>query len=222
MKVVHLDNQIKYVGKGVLNGSMCGWLPVKTLTNGQIYIPYALKVNVLKNSSNFQTIEICEGVYKGHIGNCEYEFLGNRNISFFQPECIQSKQIDLKLETAKNELFIETIGKTNNISISENIRKGRFKMVIPHVKDIKKLPIEYFDEKHGGSRFSQTWFQFVPENAPSISATSTFIHFGKYSEGCITFIFEKDKKNGMAWNRLYQKLITARLNDLYLGTLIVE
>ena len=92
-------------------------------------------------------------------------------------------------------------------------------ILIPAFKQSTKVSPDYINEKLGGSRFSETWFQFVPSHDQNMYSSESYIHFGKFSKGCITYLFRSNTKSD--WETLYMKLITSRLDKLSLGTLIV-
>jgi len=74
---------------------------------------------------------------------------------------------------------------------------------------------DYFNESIGGSRFAQTWFRLIPEEG---IPGDVFLHYGSYSEGCLTVINSKDFS---VWNKIYLELMQCRESSMHVASLFV-
>jgi hypothetical protein len=206
-------SKIKFI-KNVIDPIHCGWVDCLSNENEKIVLPYTTKVEHISSSNEFETIRIMEGNYKNKIvdipflsknDDSNYSYLVNKiNITHSIPLILDSSQLIL------GNRIIDVIVEKNAFD------KKQYFVKFP-VKSNRILPKIYFDERHGGSRFSRSWFpiladgEFYPEK---------YLHFGTYSKGCITVKYLSNQNN--LWNDLYFNIVNSRLDDQNLGLLLIK
>ncbi len=208
------DNNILAIGD-VLDRTYSGWL--EGINDEGIVIPlcYSTRVKHIEEVRNAQKILIIEGLHKGKIVIISYKYKDRgAKMSFLTPQIVFHKAT-LKLNKMKKELVIPKVG-TFSVADTRSIQYGKYKLQIPERPITKPLNPEYFDENIGGSRFSQTWFRLIPEKG---NPGEVFLHYGSYSEGCITVL---NNKSFSVWNKIYLYLIKGRVSDVHLATLVVN
>lgn len=99
-------------------------------------------------------------------------------------------------------LQIEDCSREYQVKISPDLTDTPLYVGLPDYPHSAKIPSKYLDEKRGGSKFATTWFPLYDNSG---KFKNQYLHYGKYSEGCITFI---DK--GKFWNELYLLLLKNR------------
>lgn len=208
------NDNIKYLAE-VLDPRNGGWLKVSVQSEGEVLIPYSTRVKVLKKDRNFEIVQILEGYYKGRMAYFPYSSKDGKSVSSRLGEDILLNR-KLDLEISNKTLFLEDAGLNIGVEIDEKrLENGKYLLQFP-IKTLKKLNPEYLNEKSGGSRFAETWFPIAIQNTPFIDC---YLHFGSYSEGCITIKYEKKNGPSEIWNLLYRDIITSRKTGNTLGIL---
>lgn len=193
----------------VLDKSLRGWLPVTDTNNNKLEIFYTTKVKPIGQDQ----FKILEGYYDSRIIKVDYGRIDPRlftsytdSIALKQDQCFIFVEVkNNKLIYKDNEIFYELP------VVANNIQHGTYSILFPYRRHTDKVSLDYLNEHKSGSRFAETWFPF---------RTSKFefqyIHFGKFSNGCVTFI-----GSGEEWSKLYKYIISSRKKSLIHGILSV-
>lgn len=196
---------ISYFLDKVRDGLQLGWLKVKTIDEREIFIPYGIRVEKLSTTPKKESYRILEGIYENIIFNVSFF---KENISYFSP--LQNYQINntkLLLQKTKKRLILDK--KTYSIILNYSIAEGEYNLLIPDYPHIPKLIEIYKDELNGGSKFASMWFKFVSKRETTFQSKS-YLHFGTYSKGCITFPYLK-QEGCSKWTDISMKLAMSRI-----------
>lgn len=185
-----------------------GWLTFAAGGN-QVSIPYLTRVKRIKSTDNFELVEILEGKFANQ--KVEIPFLqktGNDAYSYFTDAEIGFKRLDITINRKKGIL---TLGKNHYVvELSKECENGIYLIGFPIKKRI--LNKSYSDEERGGSRFYDSWFPLVRKDEFNMSR---FLHYGTYSEGCMTVSHHGNK--GKDWSDIFAKLMHSRIDNHYLA-----
>jgi hypothetical protein len=142
---------------------------------------------------------ISEGIYKGQKVFIQKKYLEEYSENF--------ENLELKIDILKKKIYLGKL--ESDVILSQPRRyKNEILVLIPDYPH-EKLPSHYTNEKVGGSKFAETWFNLT-DNISSIVKTDEYFHFGKYSNGCITFPYTKQPQASQ-WNHIYKTLIKNRV-----------
>lgn len=188
-----LDSQIRVIDN-VFFKPDSGWLLARhyEFESGR-YFPAFLKVAFTKHSSTI--FSPLEGKYKGEL------FVSKSSKVFNTPDVMKNEEILLKVIKNKNEMIF------NNHSysvVSSGLSDREMLVGLPDYPHFSKIPSKYLNEAKNGSRFATTWFPLFTTDG---RFCDQYLHFGTYSEGCLTF-----NGSGQEWEFLYFSLLTNRLN----------
>lgn len=204
------NRNIKYIGN-CLDSINRGWVKIK-VNNNNYYLSYGTKVKLIESSTSHELIEILEGNYRHKIAVLEYKLVNNGDkCSFLVGETFRLPSIKI--------IFKESYMQMNDteyltIFDKSKLKSGSYLVKFP-IRTKKKLPLSYFDESKGGSRFCESWFPIMAEGE---LFAQRYIHFGSKSEGCITVV----RNNRIhTWNDIYKVMINSRLDDHNIGTFLV-
>jgi len=189
-----------------------GWLTF--VVNGdQISIPYLTRVKMVESTDNFELVEILEGKFANQ--KVEVPFLqktGNDAYSYFTDTKIDFKRLDITINRRKGIL---TLGKNQYVvELSEKCKNGTYLIGFPIKKRI--INKNYSDEDRGGTRFYDSWFPLIKKDEFNMSR---FLHYGTFSEGCLTVSHLGNK--GKDWSDIFSILMHSRINDDYLAQIKV-
>jgi hypothetical protein len=198
----------------VLDRSHSGWLI--GLTQDEIKTPlcYKTKVIYIGKNINGEIIKVQEGNHIGKILIIPFQYKDKNTYISYLSKDIQFDSTFLKLNRNKRILWINNLGEFA-VKIDSGIPKGKYYLQIPERPVLKKFNPNYFNESLGGSRFAQSWFRLVSEKG---KFKDIFLHYGSYSDGCITVI---NNSKFSVWNKIYLALMKCRLNKKYLTSLVV-
>jgi len=193
-----------YLNK-VRDGYSKGWLKVRLSHNKEVFLPYGLLVEKVDSSNQTETIKILEGPYEGAIA--PIPFLRDREsyFSLFK----KSKNKSIVLETKDKHLLLNK--KVFPVVFDDSIKIGDYFLYLPDYPHNHVATKKYENEAKGGSRFASTWFRLV-KDGDSLFQSSSYLHFGTFSEGCITFPFF-EKIGVSSWNELILALSLSRLKE---------
>ena len=199
----------------VLDSQHAGWLEGKT--SDEIIIPlcYGTAVTLLDEGKKSQTIRVDEGDHEGAILTIPYKYQGSNAIVSFLSKNLIKHKTSLILDTKRKLLNIKNVGSFST-QISPKIKHGDYFLQIPARPIRKTFNKDYFDEKIGGSRFVETWFRLVPKSG---ILEDVFLHYGSYSDGCITVL---NNKKFSVWNKIYLELLKSRFNNLYVASISIQ
>lgn len=187
----------------VRDGYHKGWLKVKLPNSNEVALPYGLLVEKVDYSSQSERIKILEGVYEGTIATAP--FLKDNESYFSISTKPKTEPVILKIRRKQLQLN----EKQFPVVFDDSIKVGNYFLLLPDYPH-KHISIgKYQREAEGGSRFASTWFKFVTDR-DSLFQSSSYLHFGTYSEGCITFPFFK-MSSASSWNELVLALSLLRL-----------
>ncbi|TAL72363.1 MAG: hypothetical protein EPN88_04925 [Bacteroidetes bacterium] len=207
IKIFYVANVIDSLNKG--------WLKATIEEQGEVYIPFSTKVDLLESMNDFEKIYILEGYYKGSTAIIPYMLRhGKSHYSYLNSRMRLRSGPTIRIKGERlffgQYLFKVMIDRTV-------LNKKKYSIKFP-VRTSKILPKDYLDETKGGSRFAETWF---PIQADDDLYPEKYLHLGSISKGCITVEYNpRDRSN--LWNVLYLKLMRSRLNDINLGYLAIE
>jgi len=188
----------------VRDGSQSGWLKVAKTDGGEIFIPYGIHTQKLASGPRGETFRILEGNYEDAI---IYTPFIKEKISYFST--LKNKpaiNTDLLLHMSKKQLEIDK--KIFSVIFDSSLDEGEYSLLIPDYPHQSVSINLYSNESSGGSRFASTWFKFVKKEHSVLQSTS-YLHFGTYSEGCITFPYIKSR-NASDWSNLVLHLSRSR------------
>lgn len=191
-----------------------GWLKVELGSGDEISIPYSTKVNVLKTTNKFEFVEILEGKMAKH--ELAVPFLRKLRCdtySYFTDERVMFSKLNMRVDRKASVLLLDN--KRYRIKLSDDCKNGTYYVGFPIKKKI--INKDYSDELHGGSRFFDTWFPLIRKDEFNISR---FLHYGSYSEGCITV--SHHGSGGKSWSEIFFKIMHSRINNAYLALLEVN
>jgi hypothetical protein len=188
----------------VRDGYNKGWLKIK-LSHKEVFLPYGLLVEKIHSSNQTETIKILEGAYEGAVA--PIPFVRNREsyFSLFK----KPKTESIVLETKSNHLLINK--RVFPVVLDGSIKTGGYFLYLPDYPHNHVATNKYQNEAKGGSRFASTWFRLV-KDMDSLFESSFYLHFGTYSEGCVTFPFFQ-KSGSSSWNELVLALSLLRLKE---------
>lgn len=197
----------KHILDKVRDSSQSGWLKVARTDGGEISIPYGIRAQKLASDSRGETFQILEGIYEGAVINVP---LIKEGVSYFS--ALKNRpiaKINLLLHKSKKRLEID---KQIYLVIFDNsIEEGEYSLLMPDYPHPSVSIKQYSNESEGGSRFACTWFKFVKKESSMFQSTS-YLHFGTYSEGCITFPYTKTKSFS-GWSNLALRLSRSRVKS---------
>lgn len=200
----------------VLDKSSKGWLKVNVRGYGKAYLCYKTKIKIKNNKNEKKQFEVLDGIFRGQ----EISFYNKKDLSCLQPiKKTTSKPSSLYIDLAKSTLTINGLGSFKIVIEKKDIFPGKYEVLIPSNPHFKKTSINYIQEESGGSRFAETWFELLPTFK---KREGQFLHFGIYSEGCITLPFEKKQNAGANWTAIYLKIIGSRIGNSSIGMLTVR
>ncbi|GEM_PF-1474144 len=187
----------------VRDGYHKGWLKVKLSNSNEVALPYGLLVEKVDSSSQGETIKILEGVYEGITATAP--FLKDNESYFSMYTKFKTGPVVLKMRNKQLQLN----EKLFPVVFDDSIKVGNYFLFLPDYPHRHIAIGKYQREAEGGSRFASTWFKFV-KDGDSLFQSSSYLHFGTYSEGCITFPFFK-MSGASSWNELVLALSLLRL-----------
>lgn len=201
---------------GKLNDSISkGWLECE-IDGGRVFLAQFTKVKLISKHKSYELIELLEGRYKSKIAQIPY-YISDKNLklSYLVPSDLRNLPAKLVYFSDKHILEIKGLGKFS--AHMENIFQERevFKIKLPDYPHTEKYSSEYFSENLGGSRFVETWFKLIPEES---FISDSYLHYGTLSKGCLTVVYISGND---IWNKIYFHLMKHRLDNLYIGTLVV-
>lgn len=189
----------------VRDGYSKGWLKVRLSQNKEVFLPYGLLVEKIDFSNQTETVRILEGAYKDAV--VPIPFVRDRESYFSLFE--KSKNESIVLETKSNHLLLSK--KVFPVVFDDSIKAGNYSLYLPDYPHNHVATYKYQNEVKGGSRFASTWFRIV-KDGDSLFQSSSYLHFGTYSEGCITFPFF-EKSGTSSWNKFVLSLSLLRLKE---------
>lgn len=187
---------MKYQLVNINDGFHKGWLKVKFFDQSIKIIPQGLIVFSTQHSDLYL---ISEGIYKGQKAFIHKKYLAKYSEKF--------ENLELKIDIIKKKIYLRTLEYDvilNQLSMFNN----KIMLLIPDYPH-ERIPSYYTNEKLGGSKFAETWFNLSNSNNQFIK-TDKYFHFGNYSNGCITFPYTKQPQ-ASKWNHIYQTLIKNRV-----------
>ena len=212
---VNGDNEVPRIGciSDVLDKKSKGWLKVESTTLGLGYLPYQTKVKVLGTENHKELVTILEGFFKGQEALCPFVSWDDTGDywSFIKTNSTRTRAVKMICDSKNRVLMVNGLTKFSITLDNGELKKGRYLIHIPAYPHFKQSLGKYLDENRGGSRFAETWFKIVPVGGVH---SGQFLHFGKYSQGCLTVLEN--------WTELYSRLISRRLDDVSVGTLLVK
>ncbi len=201
----------------ILDPILRGWIKVLKQNNREVFIYYGTRVELLKTEDFYQVVLVKEGIYKGQEVKIPYKGRSNfHKISYLSELTKSIRPAKLFLDIKKSILYSPDLGKFE-VAIKDDILPGLYYLQLPDYPHSSRIRNEYLDEKRGGSRFSETWFRVISENNKT---DEVYLHFGKYSEGCVTVLYDSKSKDQI-WNKIYLYLINSRLDNTHVGSLEV-
>lgn len=201
----------------ILDPTLRGWIKVLKQNSKEVFICYGTRAELLETKIFYQVILIKEGIYKGQEVRIPYKRRSNSyKISYLSELTKPQGPAELFLDITKSILYSPHLGKFK-VVIKNDIQYGLYYLQLPDYPHSNRIGNEYLDEKRGGSRFSETWFKIIPRNNEE---SEIYLHFGKYSEGCITVLYDSKSKVQM-WNKIYLYLMSLRLDSTNVGILKV-
>lgn len=203
---------MQYCISNVLDKYLKGWLAVQLIDGTDIKLCYNTIIQPEFSGYSSPTFRICEGVFD----SCDAKFKNKDDYYKIKSTKI-NKGAELTLSLRENKLEIRGLGVFTVILGSIPLSLGNYDVMLPAYIHYK-TPKLYLNEEVGGSRFSETWFEL---RSHINTKRGYFLHFGRYSEGCITVPFTKDSNSGFVWNKIYYFLLNARLKYSVLGKLSV-
>jgi len=196
----------------VLDKVARGWLSINIEDFGKSEICYSTKVSAVDFPKRTE-LTILEGVHKNQKANLDNDNMWPGLSRFFNIEgCAK-----LILNRDTSILRIEGFSPIDVIVDKGGINKGKYYLHLPSFQHHKKTPYIYLNETIGGSRFAETWFEFSPVLG---RGHGQFMHFGRFSSGCITVPYRKES-SGIIWTNIFLMLLRARLNETIIGELEV-
>lgn len=189
----------------VRDGYNKGWLKIKLFNNSEAFLPYGLLVEKIDFTNQSEVVKIFEGVYEGAI--VTVPFLKD-NESFFSL-LTKHKTGSIILDTKDKHLVLNE--KVFPVIFDDSIKIGNYFLYSPDFPHKHVATSKYQNEAKGGSRFASTWFKLVKDE-DSLFQSNSYLHFGTYSEGCITFPFW-EKNRASNWNELVLALSLSRLKN---------
>lgn len=193
----------------VLDKSLRGWLPVTDINNNKLEIFYTTKIKPIGKNQ----FEILEGYYKSRIINVDYSRIYPRLFTSYTDKLsLKQEQCFIFVEQKNNRLIYKNNEIFNEIPVvANNIQHGIYSILFPYRRHTDKVSLDYLNEHKSGSRFAETWFPIMKSKFEF-----QYIHFGKYSNGCVTFI-----GSGEEWSKLYKYIISSRKNTNIHGILSI-
>lgn len=207
----------QYYLNRILDYDNKGWLEVIIKNEGFKKLPFSTKLSLIKREEDFETFKILEGNYKNKIAFVPYMVKGNNNSYSYSDKNFVAHRSKILVIKEDQQMYIND--KIYNIIANKQfLSPGKYCIDFP-IFTTKDINSDYLDEQKGGSRFAQTWFPFLSNKDLFIEK---YIHFGSYSEGCITIPFIYGKKESNAWREIYFSLINSRSQNGKLAYLEVE
>lgn len=192
--------------KNVLDSKQKGWLRVQLCGGDFVEIQYLTKVKLEAKHEQYEEVTIMDGYYKSKKAKIPYFSMDkSTNYSFLEKNVLSKKQPEITLATSQNKLFINKI-QTEVVVDSSALTKGKYLINFP-VKSKKILNSSYLDENTGGSRFAETWFPIIKSHD---TFAEKYLHFGLYSEGCITVKYKKQASPSEIWKNICMSLLASR------------
>ncbi|MFA6197600.1 MAG: hypothetical protein WC734_00390 [Patescibacteria group bacterium] len=196
----------------VLDKYYKGWIDVKLIDGTDVKLCYKTIVDNIERSRSKNRFLIREGKYSQN----EAEVLNSFDSRKIKTATFNNAA-QLKLSRHKQLLNIDGVGSLNVILGKIPIPLGCYHILIPTYPH-DKIPKLYLQEELGGSRFAETWFELRSTKSVNFGY---FLHFGKFSEGCVTVPYEKYSQSGIVWNSIYHLLLSSRVKYSVIGTLNV-
>ncbi len=197
---------MRYQLANIGDGFHKGWLKIKFLDRSERLVPQGL---IVTSTDEADIYLLFEGVYKG-----QKAFIQKKYLTGFLEKF---KKLELKIDTSKNKIYLNDL----NFDIILNRLNDFSDEMLVLVPDYphQKIPLDYTLEKVGGSRFAETWFKLI-DNDGLFRSTEKYFHFGKYSNGCVTFPYTRQLQ-ASPWNQIYEILIKNRTMNGVCATMIV-
>lgn len=190
-----------------------GWLKFEE-GGDQILIPYLTRVKKIKTTEDFEVIEVLEGkMAKQELSVPFLHKLGNDTYSYFTDEKIKFTKLHMSVNKKSEILTLND--KHYHIKLSDECKKGTYYIGFPIKKNIKNM--EYPDETRGGSRFFDSWFPLIKKDEFNLSR---FLHYGSYSEGCMTVSHRES--GGKSWSDIFVEIMHSRVGGDYLAQIEVS
>lgn len=209
-----------YIVTNVLDTISKGWVDIEFEDSSKAKICYATKVRLIRRDLKYEYISILEGRYTDMRGKIGYKIPGDKNkLSYLTKNQISRKPTNLILDAKKSLLKIDSVGEFKIVSDKDILAKGRYYIKIPDYPHTDKISKEYLDENQGGSRFSETWFGI---ESKTLNVSDSYLHYGKFSKGCLTVLFKDKKNETKIWNKIYLYLMNSRFNNHLIGKLLVK
>jgi hypothetical protein len=197
----------------VMDRNHRGWLKIKDGPD-TILLPYSTRVSIVNKNINSETIKIEESDRKGQVIKVPFLLKSTHgHYSFFSKKGIRFSRRIIHVKRKDNVFIMD--GKRYAIEISDNCKDGTYFLKFP----IRKFNTKgiYLDETKGGSRFADTWFPLVSRDTLD---QSRFLHYGTYSEGCITV--KHIINMGSVWSDIFSQVMLSRIDDIYLAEIDVK
>jgi hypothetical protein len=208
---------MKYYLDNISDGYHKGWLEVNLINGENIELPFGVLLERISTARKHELARVLEGNYKNSIVQLPYNKLGNTNTSFLSEVTTNCKKLSVVLDISSKELIINEL-KYSVIFDPNYLISDNYDILTPDFRHSSKSRTEYIDEKRGGSRFAESWFKLI-SSSDNIN-NSMYLHYGKYSNGCITFSHDQ---GGNSWSKIvssfsrsrYSPGIIAKLNIKY-------
>lgn len=204
-------NMTKYYLDKVRDGSQKGWLKVSLIDNREIIIPYGIIVEQLGSDERVATYKVLEGIYHNAL-----ILVPKSNYSLFSP------YLELPTFTVEINLLAKQLRVNNKnypVIVDNLFRPGAYNIHLPDYPHKETFIRKYQNEASGGSRFASTWFKLVSQEE-TLFNSSTYFHFGTYSQGCITFPY-RQKLGRSYWNDIVMSLSRTRIKNSVCCQLII-
>lgn len=190
---------MKYQLTNTNDGFHKGWLTINLLDQSKILVPQGLVVSSIDDSGDTNIYLLSEGMYKGQKSYIQKKYLKEFTEKFEELEIIIHKN--------ESKMYLKDFEFDVVLSDGSEIKNNLLVLVpdFPH----KKIPYLYTNEKKSGSKFAETWFNLMIDDG-MLRRTNNYFHFGKFSNGCITFV-HKDQAQASQWNIVYDLLVKNRI-----------
>jgi len=193
-----------------------GWLKVNLFNGVNIELPFGISLERIACSPYYELARVIEGNYKNCIVQLPYNKLGNSKTSFLMPLRTQGELLSVILDLSSKKLFINE----SNYSVifdPHSLTSDNYDILIPDFRHSKKTKDEYIDEKRGGSRFAESWFKLATSTGKD--KNNVYLHYGKYSNGCITF---PHSLGGDSWSKITSLFSKLRYSPGIVAKLIIR
>jgi hypothetical protein len=197
-----------YEVSNILDKSLRGWLPVMDDSDNRFELFYSTRVKPLNSSGG---LLILEGYRKSRAVSIDEQQIKAKLFSvYINKTKVKDEKCVVAVDLKTSKLLFRVNGSLKVINIRvNNLAPGNYTIQFPYSRHSDNVNPSYLSERHGGSRFAETWFPLVKDKFEF-----KYLHFGQYSKGCVTVI-------DPGWSDLYQYIITSREEDCVHGALVV-